>query len=345
MRVGVVGLGFGAAVHVPALRRIEGVEVVAIAGTAQGSADTVAQRLGIPHGCASVTALLEHGLDAVTVAVPPDRQKDVVAAVLRAGLPVLAEKPLCATVADAQELVELAGSRSTAVNLEFAELSTFGKLRDAIAGGAFGDVREVHARWLTRSRAHERGDWTWKRESARGGGVLTLLGSHMLYLLEWLVGPVTAISADAPAPLVCPPGVDPERVAISGLALHCRAGDGIRVSLTMDNASDQQVHDWRVVFDRATLVAVNTARDTVRGFRLVKELPGGELQPISDEPADAAPDDRIAPVASIAARFAGSVVGGTHCCPDFAAGLRVQELMSATEEAVRSATVVEVAQR
>jgi len=41
----------------------------------------------------------------------------------------------------------------------------------------------------------------------------------------------------------------------------------------------------------------------------------------------------------------GSVVEGTRCCPDFAAGLRVQELMSATEEAVRSSTVVEVAQR
>jgi len=345
VRVGVVGLGFGAAVHVPALRRIEGVEVVAIAGTAQGSADTVAERLGIPHGCASMTALLEHELDAVTVAVPPDRQKDVVAAVLRAGLPVLAEKPLGATLADAQELVELAGSRSTAVNFEFGELSTFQKLGDAIAGGAFGDVREVHAQWLTRSRAHERGDWTWKRERARGGGVLTLLGSHMLYLLERLVGPLTEISADAPAPLVCPPGVEPEQVAFSGLALDCRAGEGIRALLTMNNASDQQVHEWRVVFDRATLVAVNTALDTVRGFRLVKELPGGELQPISGEPADDAPDDRIAPVASIAARFVGSVVEGTRCCPDFAAGLRVQELMSATEEAVRSSTVVEVAQR
>ena len=50
MRVGVVGLGFGAAVHVPALRRLEGVEVVALAGSNRAGAEEAAAAAGVPLG-------------------------------------------------------------------------------------------------------------------------------------------------------------------------------------------------------------------------------------------------------------------------------------------------------
>ncbi len=110
MRVGVVGLGFGAAVHVPALQRLDGIEVVALAGSNRAGAQAAAAAAGVALGCGSVDELLEQRLDAVTIAVPPDRQADLAAAVLAAGVPVLAEKPLAASVDEAERLAELAAS-------------------------------------------------------------------------------------------------------------------------------------------------------------------------------------------------------------------------------------------
>jgi len=158
-------------VHVPALQRIDGVEVVALAGSDRDRARETAATVGVPCGCGSVDELLERELDAVTIAVPPDRQARVAAAVLAAGLPVLAEKPLAASVGDAEELVRLAGPVTNAVDFEFAELRSFEALRAILVGGDHGGVRSVEVSWLRRPRASVPRP-SWKDEPDRGGGVV-----------------------------------------------------------------------------------------------------------------------------------------------------------------------------
>lgn len=309
MRVGVVGLGFGAAVHVPALQRLEGVEVVALAGSNRARAQQAAEAAGIPLGCGSVDELLEQRLDAVTVAVPPARQADVAAAVLAAGVPVLAEKPLAAGVEKAEELGELARSVTNAIDFEFAELRTFQALREAV-GGAYGGVRSVDVTWLTRPRAG-RPRSGWKDDPGRGGGVLALLGSHVLYLLEWLFGSLDAVAADASA---------------ARLRLSCRIG-GIPVAVTLDNCSHAQRHEWRVELDEETLTASNAGLDATQGFRLLTA--SGSV--LAEEPADPHPDGRVAAVAALAARFLAGAAEGRPVRPSFADGVRVQRLMAEVE--------------
>lgn len=334
MRVGVVGLGFGAAVHVPALRLVEGVDVVAIAGANQHRAVATAERLDIPHGCGSLSELLDVGVDAVTVAVPPDRQADIAGSVLAAGLPLLVEKPIAGSVAAAEELVRVASQLPTSVDFEFAELATFRGLRAAITAGELGEVRELRATWLTRSRAHEHGEWSWKRDRQRGGGVLTLLGSHMLYLVEWLIGPLVSLSVGTPGRLVAPPGIEPERVALSALTVDGRTGTGVSVSIAMDNASDHQSHEWHVAFDEVTLIASNLGLDAVAGFRLIEEGADGARETLIEEPARDDVDGRIAPVASLCSRFIRSIEERTAFEPGIREGLRVQRLLADVEEAV-----------
>jgi predicted dehydrogenase len=309
VRVGVVGLGFGAAVHVPALLRIEGVEVVALAGSDAHRAQQAADAAGIPLGCGSVDELLDQRLDAVTIAVPPDRQAHVAAAVLAAGLPVLAEKPLATNVREAEELVELAKSLTTAVDFEFAELQTFRTLREALAEGTYGGVRSVEVTWLTRPHPG-RARPGWKGEPGRGG-VLPLLGSHVLYLLEWLLGPVEAVSAEA---------------IETRLTLTCRVG-GVPVGVTLDNGSAEQRHEWRVEFGQETLTASNTGLDAVQGFRLLAA--SGSM--LASEPADLHPDGRVAAVAHLATRFVAAAAEGRSLQPDFGDGLRVQRVMAEIE--------------
>lgn len=314
MRVGVVGTGFGAAVHVPALRRIEGVDVVVLAGSDRARARVAAETLGVPVGCGSVDELLEHRLDAVTVAVPPDRQPDVAASLLSAGVPVLAEKPLAATVEAAEELATLGHGVTTAIDFEFAELASFKALRHTIAGGSYGTTRSVDVVWRTRPRpGGNRPDW--KADAGRGGGVLALLGSHVLYLLEWLLGPIEITAAHAP-------GESPA----TRLALTCVAGD-VPVSVALDNHSGEQRHEWRIDLDEGTLTAANPGLDAVRGFRLL----AGSGTLLAAEPEDLHPDGRVAPVAALATRFLGAVAEGRPMRPDFGDGLRVQRLLAHVE--------------
>jgi predicted dehydrogenase len=310
VRVGVVGLGFGAAVHVPALQRLEDVEVVALAGSSRAGAQQAAAAAGVPVGCGSVDELLEQRLDAVTIAVPPDRQAPVAAAVLAAGLPVLAEKPLAASVSEAEELAELAKSVTNALDFEFAELRSFLALRDALVEESYGRVRSVEVSWLTRPRAGRPGS-SWKGEPERGGGVLALLGSHALYLLEWLLVPLEVVRAEASA----------TRLVLTG-----RAGD-VPVSVTLDNGSAEQRHEWRVELDEETLSASNTGLDAVQGFRLLTA--SGSV--LAEEPADPYPDGRVAAVAALAARFLSAAAEGRPVRPNFADGLRVQRLMAEIE--------------
>ena len=302
----------------PALRRHDGVEVVAITGSTAGQATAIARTLGIPTGCGSVAELIEQGLDAVSVAMPPDRQAEAVAAILGAGLPVLAEKPLAISVAEAEELVRRAEGLPTAIDFEFAELATFRALRRVIATGDYGDVLDVHVEWLTRPRTpHPEG--SWKRDPGRGGGALALLGSHVLYLLEWLFGPIDGLVARGSLGMQKSP-----------LVLTCRVESGATVTVSLDNESRVQRHQWRIVFEDATVTASNTGVDAVRGFRLTSDR-GAVL---ARERKDAHPDGRVALVASLSARFVAAVRAGGSMSPDFAAGLRVQRLLAQLEGAV-----------
>ena len=119
-------------------------------------AQEAAAAAGVPLGCGSVDELLEQRLDAVTIAVPPDRQAQVAAAVLAAGVPVLAEKPLAASVDEAEGLAELATSVTNAIDFELAELRTFRTLRETLVDGVYGSVRSVDVSWLRRPRAGRR---------------------------------------------------------------------------------------------------------------------------------------------------------------------------------------------
>src|SRR5213593_107807 len=71
IRVAVVGTGFGCRVHVPALRAA-GFDVVALVGTDRERTARRAARADVTNACVSLDEVAALGLDAVTIATPPD---------------------------------------------------------------------------------------------------------------------------------------------------------------------------------------------------------------------------------------------------------------------------------
>ena len=278
--LGIAGLGFAVDVHLPAFRSIPGIEVVALLGQRPERAEEANRRTGLPVDV-NVSTWLDRDLDAVSVAVPPQAVAPVVSAVLQRKLPVLCEKPLGVSSTEAQTLAAQAEGIVTALDFQFADLDCFRSLKAAIDEGVLGTIRHVSVTWLTNSYTHRAGLWSWKTDRGRAGGVLTLLGTHLLYLAEWLLGPATELAARLDAHAAAPRRPVDAAAADDLLVLATQHANGAVLAATVSNASPGvSVHRWIVVGDRASAIVENETRDYMAGFtlRILDKIGrGGEL--------------------------------------------------------------------
>ena len=329
MRIGVAGLGFGASVQVPALRSLEGVEVVGLSGRDRGKTRDVAARLGIPKACVGIDELLGLGLDAVTLALPPVANEKAALAVLAARVPLLCEKPVSASVDAAMDLVAAASGITAMVDFEFGELETFKTLKEQVQEQAHGPVRHVEVSWTAPSWALRSGAWGWKLDQRAGGGVLPLLGSHVLYLFEWLFGPVEVRSASCSARATAAIAPEGESPAPDTYRIELVASGDCSITIDLSNAPDvERRHEWFVTFENERAIARNLSDDWVSGFTLILEKDPEVM--VATDPATG-DDGRIGPVAALARRFVDAAARGISGSPSLQAGARVQELMATIE--------------
>jgi predicted dehydrogenase len=188
LRIGIVGAGFGAIGHLPALRNHPRFEVVAIASPS--SAAGIAREAGLPYAFSSCEEMLAGcSVDVVTIASPPFAHAGNVIAALAAGKHVLCEKPFALGTADAQAMLEAATSAGTACGVahEFRFLPQIQALKELAAHGHLGELRNLEITLLRSSlRRDERRPRSWWFEAQRGGGLAGAVLSHMIDQASWL---------------------------------------------------------------------------------------------------------------------------------------------------------------
>ncbi len=119
IRIGVVGIGHLGTYHLQKYQKLQAAEIV-------GVSDVLEERslqAGRLFGCPSFRDYREMAdvVDAVSIAVPTAAHYGVAKAFLEAGVDVLLEKPLAATVAEAKELVALAQNHGAIFQIGFVE--------------------------------------------------------------------------------------------------------------------------------------------------------------------------------------------------------------------------------
>ena len=190
LRIGIVGAGFGALAHLPALRLHPRFEVVAMASPSKAAA--VAEREGIPHAFRSCQEMLAGcELDAVTVASPPFAHAQDVLASLAARKHVLCEKPFAMSVEEARTMRDAAAAAGTACGLshEFRFIAQIAAVKELVANGHLGSLRNVEITMLrTTLRAGERRERSWWFERERGGGLAGAVLSHLIDQANWIAG-------------------------------------------------------------------------------------------------------------------------------------------------------------
>src|SRR5919112_606476 len=208
--VGLIGYAFMGAAHSHAWRTAPHFfalpvrpELTVLAGRDAVRVADAAGRLGWSSVETDWRRVLEReDVDLVDVCTPGDTHAEIAIAALEAGKPVLCEKPLANTVAEAEAMAEAAaraaarGVRSM-VGFTYRRVPAIGLARQLIAEGRLGEIRHVRAQYLQDWIADPAAPMSWRLEEDKAGsGALGDIGAHIVDLTQYVTGQrLTGVSA------------------------------------------------------------------------------------------------------------------------------------------------------
>ncbi|MBS1877151.1 MAG: Gfo/Idh/MocA family oxidoreductase [Acidobacteria bacterium] len=201
IKTAVLGAGFMGKVHVEQIRRLGNVEVVALAAVSEEEARGFGAAYSIDRTTADWQSLLaDPAIEAVHVCTPNALHAPMSKAALEAGKAVLCEKPLTMSVAEAQELVELAKAKNlpNAVNHNLRYYPAVQQIRQMIAHGDLGEILIVNGTYFQDWLLYDT-DYNWRVERAHNGALRCMgdIGSHWMDMIQHTTGlKITSLCAD-----------------------------------------------------------------------------------------------------------------------------------------------------
>lgn len=191
VRVGVIGCGgiaFGK--HLPALAKLEQVDIVALCDIEEEKASKAAKEYGA-EGAKVYTdyreLLEDKTIDVVHVCTPNDSHAEISIAALESGKHVMCEKPMAKTAEEARQMVEAA--KRTGKKLTIGYQNRFRAdsmyLKQFCEDGGLGEIYYAKAHALRRRAVPTWG--VFLDEEKQGGGPLIDIGTHALDLTLWMM--------------------------------------------------------------------------------------------------------------------------------------------------------------
>jgi len=195
LRWGVIGTGLIAGAFAGDLELTDSGRVVAVGSRALDSAERFADRFAIQNRHGSYKDLVEDSeVDVVYVATPHPMHRDDALLALRAGKPVLVEKPFTMNAAEAEEVVaEARGAKLFVMEAMWTRfLPHIGEVRRLLGEGVLGEIITVtadHGQWFERDAEFR------LFAPALGGGALLDLGVYPVSFASMVLGPPDRIVA------------------------------------------------------------------------------------------------------------------------------------------------------
>ena len=199
VRVAVIGLGKMGVAHTAVLSTIPDCEVVGFADHHAPLGKSV-RGMGyqVPFFRSAEKLLARLKPDAVFVCTQQFAHEPITRLALDAGAAVFVEKPLAHTLAAAEAMVAHAAQRGLPLGCGYtlAYLPVFATAQHAIERGALGTLRQARSSMYISQVFGPRKGWMYD-QSRSGGGVVANISSHLLFLLEWMLGTPVEVEAKA----------------------------------------------------------------------------------------------------------------------------------------------------
>ena len=205
--VGLVGTGFMGKAHAMAYRAVAGVfpelplhpKLVTVADRDAEIAKRTATSFGFLRHTADWRSLIQdRDVQVVSITTPNALHLEMALAAIAAGKHVHCEKPLAPGAADARKMVEAAerAGIKTQVGYNYIKNPLLVLARDMVAAGELGEIvsfRGVHAEDYM---ADPEIPYNWRVDGSGGAGALAEIGSHIIGMARFLLGPITELTAD-----------------------------------------------------------------------------------------------------------------------------------------------------
>jgi predicted dehydrogenase len=188
----VIGTGFIGPAHVEALRRVPGVEIVAIGSDEPDRAHAIAERFGIPRVYDGWKPVIDdRDIEVVHNCTPNDLHFTINKAAIRAGKHIVSEKPLTLTSRESGELVRLARRAGIvhAVNYNYRFYPLIQHARVMAQSGTLGEIYLVHGHYLQDWLYYDT-DYNWRVEPDVSGvsRAVADIGTHWCDLVQFVTG-------------------------------------------------------------------------------------------------------------------------------------------------------------
>jgi predicted dehydrogenase len=206
LTIGLIGAGFMGRSHALAWRTAPAVfdlafvpEVAILADRTPELAQQAARQLGIARATGDWRDVVrDPEIDLVDITTPNALHKEMALAAIEAGKAVYCEKPLAPTASDARNMAEAAelAKVPTFVGFNYLRNPMTRLARELVAAGEIGEVwnfRGIHAEDYM---ADPGVPWSWRLDPDGGAGAIADLGSHIIAMARYVVGPIEELVAD-----------------------------------------------------------------------------------------------------------------------------------------------------
>lgn len=240
LRIGLVGAGGNTRLrHIPGLRAIEGVDIVAVCNRRPESTAAVAREFSVPRTFEHWRQLVaDPDIDAIVIGTWPYLHLPITLAALEAGKHVLTEARLAMNAAEAYHMLAAAQSHKQLVTQVVP--SPFGfkgheVVRDWLRDGLLGELHEVHVRMMNAALADAAMPLSWRQDASLSGLNMLTLGIVHETLLRWVPPPVRVL-AQVHAHIAT--RIDPQ----SGVRRPVGTPDSVQVLTILENGARASYH-------------------------------------------------------------------------------------------------------
>ncbi len=199
IRFGIIGTGGIANAHATGLAAMpDDAEMVSCFDIDSGRASEFAKKWNIPHHYDSAKSMLDAGgIDVVCVCTPHPQHADPIILAAERGIHGVVEKPLTATMADADRVIEATNKYGTMVSMMCQRrwFPAAQRVRSAIDTGKMGSrmiLGETYCEMWRSEAYYKNGGWRGRWDT-EGGGVLMNQSPHNIDFLLWYMGPAVEI--------------------------------------------------------------------------------------------------------------------------------------------------------
>jgi predicted dehydrogenase len=267
MRVACIGMGWWSDVLADAITRSAKLKIVACYTRTEDKRQKFATKYGCRAAPSYEAILADPAIEAIINTTPNDAHLPTTRAAAEAGKHVFLDKPIANTVSEGRAIAKICRDAKIVLALGYQRRreSHFRYIRRQIDDGVFGTLVNAEAN-ISRDRLGKVDLSSWRYQAAgMPGGVMLQIGIHYTDVLEYLIGPIKAVSGRS-AQLVLP-GDNPD---VASLVLEHE--NGAISTLNASYASASEYYLMNIYGKEATAYY-----DLHRSLRMLKR---GEQRPV-----------------------------------------------------------------